>query len=161
MQLLLMVKNSKNWIYFISVFVLMMSGCAKTQEFGRVVWGTSTTALERTRVEADVVTYQCAFEDCFQAVLSLARNEDIEESMSIDSNVSSGVFDVFLKDWVKSHIIVMGIAGQIDTTEVGVFFVRQSKEQTRLEIASRSSGAKRKVTAAVLKELDMRFNRVQ
>jgi len=133
------------------VFVVLItcSGC----EVIKTLWGSSTRALEKARIDGINQTFNCSFEECFEAVLSLGRNEDIAEPVSGEK-----AYDVFIKDWLKSHIIVMGVKGNIETTEVGIFFSRRGSDSTNIEISSLSSSAKRKVSEAVFKELELRFS---
>lgn len=133
------------------VLIYALSGCSYVSELSRVLWGSSTVALERSRIDGLSRIYNCSFEESFESVLSLARNEDISEPLS-----GKKIFDVFIKDWLKSHIVVMGIEGNIDTTEVGIFFSRRDFGQTNVEVSSRSSSAKRKAAKAVFDELDLR-----
>ncbi|MBI5415562.1 MAG: hypothetical protein HZA29_01985, partial [Candidatus Omnitrophica bacterium] len=50
--------------------------------------------------------------------------------------------------------------GNVDTTEVGIFFDEVSPSTVRVEISSLSSTAKRRVAAAVFNALDKRFSPV-
>ena len=52
----------------------------------------------------------------------------------------------------------MGIAGNVDTTEVGIFFDDMGQGTVRVEISSLSSTAKRKVAKAVFAELEKHFS---
>lgn len=126
-------------------------GCSQVTETGKSVWGSSTAALEQARVNALRRTYVCTMDECFDVVLSLANNE---EALKPETEK---FFDVFLKDRRKAHIVVMGIAGNVDTTEVGIFFDDMGQDTTRIEISSLSSSAKTKVARAIFEELDLRF----
>lgn len=139
--------------YLFLFFVLsVFGGCSHISESTKIVLGTSTKKLEEARVEAISKKFNCGFEDCYEAVLSLARNEKKIEPVSGEK-----VYDIFMKDWVKSHIVVMGIEGNVNTTEVGIFFSKAGDSSTKVEVSSLSSSAKRKVAEAVFAELDMRF----
>src|SRR5438105_841828 len=105
----------KNIVYMMFFSIVAVSGCSPVVETVKTVWGSSTRALEDARDEAIKKTYHCPYDECFDAVLSLARNEP---SLT---PTSPKFFDIFIKDRVKSHIIVMGIKGNVDTTEVGIF----------------------------------------
>lgn len=128
-----------------------MIGCSQVAETGKSIWGSSTAALEQARVNALRRTYVCALDECFDAVLSLANNEEALKPQT------EKLFDVFLKDRRKAHIVVMGIAGNVDTTEVGIFFDDMGQDTIRIEISSSSSSAKAKAARAVFEELDLRF----
>jgi len=127
--------------------VLILCGC----ETVKIILGTSIQHLEEARSEASVANFRCGFNECFDAVLSLARNEYAGDSYTGDT-----FFDVFQKDRVRSFIVVMGIKDNIDTTEVGIFFVEKDLG-VQVEISSLSSSAKRKVKEAVFNELNLRF----
>ena len=66
-------------------------------------------------------------------------------------------FDVFLKDPHQKHIVVIGVSGNVDTTEVGIFFEEAGPSAIKVEISSLSSTAKRRVADAVFNALDKRF----
>ena len=55
----------------------------------------------------------------------------------------------------------MGIKGNVDTTEVGIFFTQSNHTTVKLDVSSLSSSAKRKVAEAVFKELDQRFSVIE
>ena len=61
---------------------------------------------------------------------------------------------IFQKDEVKGYIILMGIPGYVNTTEVGVFLVEVSGHETRVELSSLSTNAKRAVAKTLFKGLD-------
>ncbi|MBI5415477.1 MAG: hypothetical protein HZA29_01545, partial [Candidatus Omnitrophica bacterium] len=157
--------------------IITTAGCARLAEPFKVIWGTSTTALEAGRPEGLRKTYTCSFVECYEAVLSLARTEQEQEAKAKREeeakNTSGGgkgilpgqeqkpaagekFFDVFLKDPRQKHIVVIGIIGNVDTTEVGIFFDEVSPSTVRVEISSLSSTAKRRVAAAVFNALDKR-----
>ena len=130
---------------------MTLSGCAPVKEGVQVFLGTSTRALEEARVTAETRTFSCGFWECYEAVLSLAHNEEAEPLSE------KKYFRVFTKDPVESHIIVMGVPGNINTTEVGIFFSQPGREAIRVEIASLSSSAKERVAEVVFNELSIRF----
>jgi len=140
------------------------------QESAKFIWGSSTKALEDARVDAIEKTYSCSFKDCYDSVLTLARAEPIyvkkynEEGEEIDDEGkvklpdTEGFFDVFIDNRKKRHIVVMGIEGNVDTTEVGIFFSQSTLTTVKLEVASKSSNAKRKVAEAIFEKLDLNFS---
>ena len=155
-------------------------GCAQSQEVVKKIWGSSTEALEEARANAVAQNYVCTFDDCFDAVLGLARSKEetsaysqwIEKSKEAQPSdddtedtkkelvpvpITKGFFDVFLKDRSKRVIVVMGVAGNVDTTEIGIFFTRYRQDAMRIEISSLSTSAKERVAKAVFEALDKRF----
>lgn len=142
-------------------------------ETAKFIWGSSTKRLEDAKVNAIKATYHCSFKDCYDSVLTLARSEPVyikkynEEGEEIDDEGEvkvpdkEGFFDVFIDDRVKKHIVVMGIKGNVDTTEVGIFFSQPNLTTVKLEVSSLSSNAKRKVAEIVFKELDLHFSAVK
>ncbi len=130
---------------------LFLSGC----ETIKIMLGTSIKHLEKARVDGVTMSFDCAFEECFDAVLSLATNEDMGDSMSGEKP-----FEVFKKDRVRGYIVVMGLQGNIDTTEAGIFFTTLEGQGTKIEISSLSISAKEKVSKAVFRELNLRYNHI-
>lgn len=158
------------------------AGCAQLTETAKRIWGSSAAALERARADALGKTYACSFAECYEAVLGLGRTEEEQEAKAKQeeeakkadgegegSGVEQGLaqeqkpaadgkfFDVFLKDSRQKHIVVIGIAGNVDTTEVGIFFDEAGPSTIKIEISSLSSTAKRRVAQAVFEALDKRF----
>ncbi len=157
----------------------MTCGCAQVTETAKTVWGSSTADLERARTDGLRKTYTCSFTECYEAVLGLARTEEeIEAKTKYDEAAAAGKepeagqelvpepdpvadaksFDVFLKDPRQKHIVVIAITGNVDTTEVGIFFDEAGPSQIKIEISSLSSTAKRRVAQAVFEALDKRFS---
>lgn len=119
-----------------------------------MMWGSSTRALEKARKEAVSETFACSLEACFQRVMTLDRSGAREKGKSSQA----GLFDVFLKDPVRGMIVVMRVPGQVDTTEVGIFFQEIDERKTRVEISSLSSRAKRTVARRVFADLADQFH---
>lgn len=134
------------------IAALFLAGCSPL-EMGRTVWGSSIRALDEARGDAFKKVYGCEFDACFDAVLSLDRKNSPKKEIK-DNYV------VFLQDRVRSVIIVMGVVGQVDTTEVGIFFTRLEDDKYRVEISSLSTTAKEKVAFLVFSELSKHFNEV-
>jgi len=89
------------------------------------------------------------------------EGEEIDVEGEVKTPDPDGVFDVFINNRVKRHIVVMGIAGNVDTTEVGIFFSQPTLTTVKLEVSSLSSNAKRKVAEAVFENLDLHFSAVK
>jgi len=163
----------------------VVSGVAKTGKFvwgitpksgpqlhetAKFIWGSSTMSLENARVDAIEKTYSCSFKDCYDSVLTLERTQPVyvkkynEEGEEIDDEGnlkeldSTGFFDVFIDNRAKKLIVVMGITGNVETTEVGIFFSQPSLTTVKMEVSSKSSNAKLKVAEAIFDELDLHFS---
>ena len=154
----------------LGVVVFFISGCAQIQETTKTIWGSSTRALEEARAEALAKSFSCSFDECYAAVLDLGRKDNAktlayegaikteqteseEEKEKAKASPEPGFFDIFIQNPIKRHVVVMGIHGNVDTTEVGIFFTRLKPKVTKIEIASLSSTAKRKVADAVFNAL--------
>ncbi len=168
---------------FFGCLFLLACGCAQVTETTKTIWGSSTRALEHARADGLSKTYTCSFTECYEAVLSLARTEEeqeaktkreeeakkaVEEGKGTQPGQELGqeqkpaaeekLFDVFLKDPRQKHIVVIGIVGNVNTTEVGIFFDEVNSSTIKVEISSLSSTAKRRVAKAVFEALDKRFS---
>ena len=179
-----------------------MGGIA--QEVTKTVWGSSTRALEKARVNAASKTYSCPLTACFDAVIALTREttsleddnkirdernsesaEEAEEETTLakaetplipfeDAATSPEIiedntvtekpveqikyFELFLKDSLKHHIVVIGIDGSVNTTEVGIFFEPVEDNAVKIEISSLSTLAKNKVAEIIFAEFDKKFS---
>lgn len=128
----------KNKLFFVFLAVCLVTGCARTTEIAKVILGSSTKALEEARTTALSAVYSCGYEECFEEVLKIAENRKLT---------------VFIKDRNKSRIVLMGIPGNTNTTEVGVFFLTFGPKETKLEIASLSRSAKEKTADIIFSQL--------
>lgn len=102
---------------------LLLSGCAHVSETARKVWGSSITHLEAARASGQKDVFTCSPEACFKIA---------EEAL-----LKRGAL-VYLKDKDKKYLAAMDFKGYVDTTEVGVFFTKQSDGKTLVEVASMS-----------------------
>lgn len=130
------------WIAF---FVLTFIGCTtgnKSSEFLKQIWGSSTQALEAARAEAISKTYYASYWDVVKGVSQVVKRKG---------------YVTFKSDEVKGYLVLMGIKGSVNTTEVGVFFVEENDHQTRVEITSLSTNAKRIVSKNIFHGLDIIF----
>ena len=136
---------------YLVIMVLFLTGCAQVKELSKTFWGSSTRALENARKDALSRDYPCSVDECFDAVLSLQK----EGTSALTNRL--GIFDVFIKDRNQRHIVVIGIEGNVNTTEVGIFFNQIDPKKVKVEISSLSTSAKEKLATAIFKELDLRF----
>ncbi len=158
---------------FIVFSLFLLGGCAAMQEDARILWGSSTQALEEDRPNAVRKTFSCAPSECFDLVLKFANAETgemVEPSKTatateFDSSYGTDVkpvlqkgknFDVFLKDRKKNVIVVMGVPDHVNTTEVGIFFTPVDGG-TQVEVTSLSTGAKVKTSEMIFNELAKNF----
>lgn len=124
---------------FLVLIVTLLYGCAQTTEFSKTIWGSSTRALEKARVNALVRIYDKPVARCYDEVIKAA-----EETK----------FKIFIDNKPKATVVLMGIKGAVDTTEVGIFFSELSDGQTKVYISSLSSNAKRIVADKIFAHLD-------
>ncbi len=131
----------RHWGMMLSISVLFVSltGCAQVSEIGKTVWGSSTREMEKRRPQAIVKTYSKGYWDCMKAMLKVIQDKE---------------YTIFQKDEVKGQIVVMGIPGYVDTTEVGIFFVEVSDQETRIEMSSLSTNAKRAAAKTLFKGME-------
>ncbi len=149
---------------FIVILCFLLIGCARIIDIPKVIWGSSTRALEEARADAISRTYRCSFGDCYDTVISFARKKTYKKPVVSETDDfiiatdDSGFFDIFIKNRKKRHIVVMGITGNVDTTEAGIFFSQPTLTTVKLEITSLSSIAKRTLSEKLFEELDLRFS---
>ncbi|MCA9406903.1 MAG: hypothetical protein KC684_10220 [Candidatus Omnitrophica bacterium] len=168
----------KYFLHGIIIGCFCLGGCSPL-EMVKTIWGSSTRALENARVDAITQSFECGIDECFDAVLALKRDDKtrvtyhrIKELEAQEDNLTDtekveleelyeksveGYFDVFLQNRVKSHIVVMGVDGNVDTTEVGIFFIPEGQSSVRIEVSSLSSSAKKTVADAVFAKLSEKF----
>lgn len=135
--------------FFLIAMAVLCSSCAplrggvdNTVEFGKTIWGSSTRSLERARDRAVTRTYDKPYWDCVRSSIAVVKKKK---------------WVIFKKDEIKGYMVLMGVKGSVNTTEIGVFFEELSDTQTRIEISSLSTNAKRKVTQGLFHGLDIAF----
>lgn len=119
--------------------VVLLAGCASPMEISKTIWGSSTRSLEKARVNGIVKTYNQPVSRCYDEVLKA---------------VTDAQYTVFIDDKGKSTIVVMGIKGSVNTTEVGIFFSETEDNRTKIFVSSLSSNAKRIVADKIFPKLD-------
>lgn len=136
----------------ILLIVILCSSCTalnngvdNTIEVGKTIWGSSTRALEKARDNAITKTYDKSYWDCVRSAIDVVKKKK---------------WVIFKKDEIKGYMVVMGVKGCVNTTEIGVFFDELSDTQTRIEITSLSTNAKRKVSKGLFHGLDIAFGYV-
>ncbi len=135
-----------NFLLFLSLIILSSSGCAQIAEPFKTIWGSSTRALNNARSEAITKTYKGSFNEAFKTVLEIAAIQK---------------WEVFIKNRSKRVIVVMGIKGNVNTTEIGIFFDELKDGLIKIDVSSLSSTAKMKVAEAIFTELSKQFTEVQ
>jgi signal recognition particle GTPase len=131
---------SKAFLNCIVLSVLLLAGCAPTVEFSKTIWGSSTRALEKARVNGIVKTYDHPVSRCYDEVLKA---------------VTEAEYKVFIEDKPKATIVIMGIKGSVNTTQVGIFFSETEDNKTKIYVSSLSSNAKRKAAEKIFSKLDV------
>jgi hypothetical protein len=117
-------------------------GADNTVEVAKTIWGSSTRALEQARDNAITRNYDKPYWDCVRSAIAV---------------VGKNHWVIFKKAEIKGYMVVMGVKGCVDTTEIGIFFDQLSDNQTRIEVASLSTNAKRKVARGLFHGLDIAF----
>ena len=117
-------------------------GCASPVEISKTVWGSSTRALEEARPNGIIKTYDISLNRCYDEALKAVQDEG---------------YVIFINNKQKATIVVMGIKGNVNTTEVGIFFSEITNNQTKIYISSLASTAKRTVAEHIYPKLDTAF----
>ncbi len=132
--------------YLFILFCFIFLGCARILDTPKVIWGSSTRALENYRDTASVKSYNTFLNISFDEVLEIANDEELE---------------VFINDFKKGVIVLMHIPGSGKTTEVGVFFTSLRVKETKIEIVSLSSIAQKTAADLIFSELDKSFSQTE
>lgn len=135
-----------------------LGGCV-VKEAVKKVAGTSTSTLQERRAEGLSQTFYCTYQDCYNAIMALGRRKDSVKPWIHDESPDPGVFTIFMSDLYANppYIILMGVEGSVDTTEVGVFLERMTEDTIRVDVASLASGAKRTAAQIIFKHLENNF----
>ncbi len=139
--------RGKGKMYSVSIMVLavfLLAGCSPI-EMGKTLWGSSTRVLEKERTNAIAKSYNKSYWDVMRASFVVFKKQG---------------YEVLMKDEVRGYVVLVGIKGSVNTTEVGVFFVETGEAQTRIELSSLSTNAKRIASKAMFHGLDIAFGLV-
>lgn len=121
---------------------VVLSGCAGLKDVPATIWGSSTRVLEDKRSNTLSKTYEKGYWECFRTAVRVLEKKK---------------YVIFKKDEVRGLMIVMGIPGAVNTTEVGVFVVELGEQQTRIELTSLSTNAKRRLAKSLFNGIDVAF----
>jgi hypothetical protein len=152
--------------FFVIMVLFFFCGCARLQEPFKAVWGSSTKALEDNRANATMKTYECFPGACFDKVIEVVQGAEKSKATTAQKVGLSGEllpdseFKVFIKDRKKNCIVVMGVPGSVDTTEVGIFITPLQLKEARVEVVSLSSVAQQTVSNLIFQELDKAFSQI-
>lgn len=175
--------NTRPLIYLFAG-VLLFSGCAQATEFVRSIWGSSTKDLEEARANSIHKTYRCSVTECFNTVLQLTETPEEKDFTVIPpgqdathlASVSpknpsqnaimpppedTNYLDLFMKNPKKNLIVVMGVPNCVDTTEVGIFFTPDGDGNTKVELSSLSTKAKKITAEMVFAQLNKHFSGIE
>ncbi len=126
--------------------IVGVSGCAGLKDLPKTIWGSSTRVLEQERPNALVKIYEKDYWTCYKAALEVVKKKK---------------YVLYKKDEVRGLMVIMGIPGSVNTTEVGVFFVELNDHQTRIELSSLSTNAKRLLYKGLFHGMDVAFGLAQ
>lgn len=129
-----------NFVAVVIAFIFL--GCSPL-EISKTVWGSSTRKLEEARVNGIIKIYDAPLSRCYDEALKAAQEAE---------------YEIFIQNKSKATIVVMGIKGSVNTTEVGIFFSEISDKQTKIYVSSLSSNAKRTVAQHIFQKLDLIFD---
>lgn len=159
----------------ILIFLLLsLAGCSTIQEPFKVVWGSSTRALEKARDNAVRRSFFCAVDQCFDAVLLIAQKQSqqapalpkAEEQTTLKPDkeqtlAAQKAFDIFLQDRKRRVIVILGVPESNPMTEVGIFLTAAGQDKTTLEITSLSTSAKVRAADMLFAQLAEMFQQVE
>lgn len=132
-------KRKNDRMFFVLGLVgLLLLGCAHLSETSKKVWGSSISHLEAARASGQKDVFACSPDACFKIT---------EEALSKRKVL------VYLKDKDKRYLAAMNFKGYVDTTEAGVFFMKQDDGKTQVEVASMSPKLAREVAEYVFSEI--------
>lgn len=138
-----------NKIYgFFLLFLIagFSAGCSQSVEVTRKVWGSSTRTLENERVRAARDVYTCEYDECYNIIRNLG-------SLAVGKQKADSPYKIFQEKRKDGMLVVMGVPGNVDTTEAGIFISRIKVDETAVEVTSLSRSAKRKVAEAIRQEM--------
>jgi len=139
-------------LIIIAFFSLFLTGCSWISDLPRSIWGSSTRVLSEKREAALSREFNCSPQGCFDAVV------DMTASYKEDSEDDDLKLMLFLKNKHRGHLVLMGVPGSVDTTEVGVFLGDHGGGRTRVEISSLSSRARDTAAKMIFDHLSNQFS---
>jgi len=149
-----MLNRTKTWIIFL--LLPLLASCGTVTETAKVIWGSSTKALEAARVDAPSRTFLCDLDACMDVVEGLTL-EDLDQDPPRLKQ-----FSLFNQDRRTGVLVLMDVPGMIKTTEVGVFFDPLPQDGgVKVDVASRSSHAEQNASDILFAELAKQFSVIE
>jgi len=133
-------------LILISISILL-AGCGWIADAPRTAWGSSIRVLSNKRSEAETGIFMCHRDEFFNAVMKMTY------AFGAKKTDDAQQFILFAKDPDKKYMIIMGVPDSVDTTEVGLFFDEINDQQTRLEVSSLSTRAKRTAARIIFEQI--------
>ncbi len=124
--------------FSLMLIVLLLSGCALIKDTPRTIIGYSFRDLESRREGALYQTYEGSLVDCYHAILMIAKEQK---------------YTIYYQNLEKALVVLMDVPGAVNTTEVGLFLEVLENGRVKVEIASRSSFAKKTVANAFFDQI--------
>ncbi len=150
---------------------IFLCGCSAVGERAKQFWGSSTQALENARKDALQKSFSCSWEQCFTAVVEYANGDTQQliepkssrsdtrqaDNSTEQKTIRAKNLDLFKIDRRLKLIVIMGVPGSVNTTEVALFFVPISDNKTQVEVTSLSTSAKIRAADIIFAELEKQF----
>ncbi len=132
-------------LVLVSTSILILSGCASIKDAPRNILGFSRKDIIAARDDAMFQVYQAGQVEVFAVVEEIVKVEYV----------------LFTRDEIRGFIMLMGIPGVVDTTEVGIFVTPLGFEKgVKVELSSRSLPAKKVVAALLFSKLGEKLNKI-
>ena len=146
-------------VFIIFILLTSIQGCAVKETAKKIIGSSTQTLQEEAAKDPITKTFYCSYQDCFETIMRLGRYQPSAKPWEKPPEIDEGIFNVFMSDLYANppYIIVMGVEGNVDTTEVGIFFTRTTLETIRVDVSSLASTAKRTVAKIVFEELGTKF----
>ena len=146
-------KRSIHFSLIITCFLLstVLLGCATIKEAAKGFAGVSTRVLEEGRKDALRKSFPINYDSCYAKVKDVLKEKDKNSPKEEDK----GSY-IYAEDAQNKMIAVY--LSETDTTPVGIFFTKEAKGQTLVEISSPSTYAKEYMAKKIFTGIETAFN---
>ena len=131
----------------------VLFGCTTIKEMGKGFAGISTEVLEAKRKDSLKKSFALDYDSCYKEVKELLKGKEIQVESAMQT---VGESPIYAEDLDKKMIAIY--LSQVDTAPVGIFFTKESKNKTLIEVSSPSIYAKEVIAKKIFSGIDALIN---
>ena len=150
--------------YFFLLMILFAVGCARVQEPFKVMWGSSTKALEDHRGTAAAKMYECFPGACHATVIEVAQKYGYEVFINEPKKHRAVIITTAQSSAPKIAVSLSGGESEtvvVNTTEIAIFITPLKIKEAKVEVVSLSTTAQEVFAERLFEVLDKTYSQIK